>query len=142
MIFVVALLMAVVAIVVIGLSTKPGPAEVGIAIAIASAYIMVLSRITILEERSHLFEYGILAALIYLALAERRRQGRRVPVPALLAIVITTAIGWIDEGIQLLLPSRVYDIWDVGFNALAAFMAVLAIVSLSWARRRAKRQAA
>jgi len=31
-----------------------------------------------------------------------------------------SAFVWLDEGIQWLLPGRVYDLRDVGFNALAA----------------------
>ena len=61
------------------------------------------------EERTHLFEYGIVAVLIYQALSERPQNGRRVPVPALLALVVTALLGWLDEGIQALLPNRVYD---------------------------------
>ncbi|NJN44679.1 MAG: hypothetical protein HC806_08160 [Anaerolineae bacterium] len=40
----------------------------------------------------------------------------------------------IDEGIQFLLPSRVFDPIDIGFNALAGFMAVTGNVALTWAR--------
>ena len=47
-----------------------------------------------------------------------------------------SAFGWLDEGIQWLLPGRVYDLRDVGFNALAAAMAVFGRLALAWARRR------
>ena len=47
----------------------------------------------------------------------------------------TVLLGWLDEGIQWLLPNRVYDIRDVGFNALAAVMAVGASLALSRARQ-------
>lgn len=33
----------------------------------------------------------------------------------------------------MLLPSRVYDLVDVGFNAIAAFMAICASVFMAWA---------
>ena len=81
-------------------------------------------------------EYGIVAALIYQALIERVHNGRRVPIPAILAVVMTALLGWLDEGIQELLPNSVYDIRDVGFNALAGLMAIAAILTLIRARRQ------
>jgi hypothetical protein len=87
------------------------------------------------EERLHLLEYGVVAALVYFALVERRENGRSLPTsPALMAILITAALGWIDEGIQELLPSRVYDLRDVAFNAAAGVLAVGTIVLLERVR--------
>ena len=57
-------------------------------------------------------------------------------VPAALAVGATALLGWIDEGIQAILPNRVYDIRDVGFNALAGLMAVAAGLVLAWVRQR------
>ena len=51
------------------------------------------------------------------------------------AVVATALLGWLDEGIQWLLPKRVYDRLDVGFNALAGLAAVSAILFMEWARR-------
>jgi hypothetical protein len=82
-------------------------------------------------HRTHLFEYGLVAVLIYQALAERRRGGGRVRAPAALALGLTVLLGWLDEGIQWILPNRVYDIVDVGFNALAGFMAIAASLVLA-----------
>ena len=73
---------------------------------------------------------------MYAALAERARQGRRVPMPAVLAIAGTSAVGLLDECIQLFVPSRVFDPWDILFNVLAASLAVGASVALGWGRRR------
>ena len=56
--------------------------------------------------------------------------------PALVAVLLTAAFGWIDEGIQALLPSRVYDLRDVAFNAIAGLMTVTAMVALTWAEQR------
>ena len=52
---------------------------------------------------------------------------------------MTALLGWIDEGIQFLLPNRVYDIIDVGFNALAGLMAVVAMLVLGWARKQGEK---
>jgi hypothetical protein len=122
------------AIVTQGLKVRPGGAEIGVALGVAAVYLMTFARLGI-PERSHLFEYGVVALFIHEALRERASQGRRVPVPALLAIAATTLIGGLDEGIQVLLPSRVFDPLDMLVNAVAAVMAVMASVALAWARR-------
>ena len=61
---------------------------------------------------------------IYQALRERARHGAGVRVPALLALVVTALLGWLDEGIQALLPNRVYDNFDVLSNAVAALIGI------------------
>jgi VanZ family protein len=81
-----------------------------------------------------------LAVFIHEALTERASQGRRVPVPALLAIPATSLLGVIDECIQAFLPSRVFDSRDILFNVLAGVMAVAASVALGWARLRVGRR--
>jgi hypothetical protein len=118
---------------------RPGLREIGVVLGVTAVYGMVWVRIQIPEERTHLFEYGLVAVLIYQALIERRRQGRRVPVPALLAVALTALLGWLDEGIQSSLPNRVYDMRDVGLSALAGGMAIAASLALAWARRRVGR---
>ena len=117
------------------IKSRPGPGEIGVAFGIAAVYLIAWVRIPIPEERTHLIEYSLVAILIYLALKERQQNGRRVPAPALLAIVATALLGLLDESIQAILPNRVFDFIDVGFNAGAGFMAVAAILALAWARR-------
>ena len=119
-----------------GLKTRPGGAEIAVALGVATVYLLVFFRMA-LPERSHLFEYSVVAVFIYEALAERASQGRRVPVPALLTILATSLVGVLDECIQSMLPSRMFDPADILFNFLAALMAVVASVALGWARRRA-----
>ncbi len=118
-----------------GLRVRPGGAEVAVFIGVATAYLLVLTRMTIPTERSHLIEYSIVGVLIYEALTERKRRGRRVPLPPVLAVLITVALGAVDEGIQWLLPNRVFDPVDILFNTLAGTMAVAASAALTWARR-------
>ncbi len=67
------------------------------------------------------------------------RNGRIVPAPSVLTVVATALLGLLDEGIQVLIPNRVFDIRDVGFNALAGLIAVAASVALAWVRKRRKR---
>ena len=118
-----------------GLKVRPSGAEIGVALGVAAAYLLVVVRMSVPTERSHLVEYGVVAVFILEALRERRGHGRRVPTPALLAIAAASLVGVIDEGIQKLLPSRVFDPVDILFNVLAAVMAVVASVALRRARR-------
>ena len=122
-------------VLVIGLRRRPGGLEIGVALGVATAYYMVLVRMALPEERTHLIEYGVVAVLIHEALKERASGGRHVPGPALLAVLAAAAVGAIDEGIQRFLPTRVFDLEDILFNVLAAVMAVASSVALSWARR-------
>ena len=117
-----------------GLRVRPGGAEIAVALGVAAAYLLVLVRMSIPTERSHLIEYGVVALFIHEALAERARHGRRVPAPALLAVVAAGLVGVLDECLQLLIPSRVFDPVDMLFNVLAATMAVTASSALRWAR--------
>ncbi len=123
-------------IVAFAVRARPGKVEIGVLLGVIATYLMVFLRMTIPEERSHLIEYGVVATFIFEALKERASQARGVPVPALLAVAMTACLGAIDEGIQLFLPSRVFDLRDILFNALAGLMAVAASIVLSWARRR------
>ncbi len=136
--FILAFFLIWVAIVTHGLRVRPGGIEIAVAIGVAAVYLMVIARLGI-PERSHLFEYGVVAILIYESLTERASRGRRVPAPALLAIVATSSIGAVDECIQAIMPSRVFAWLDMLFNVIAAVMAVVASAALSWARRAASR---
>jgi hypothetical protein len=134
--FLVGCLLVLAAVVTQGLRTLPGRAEVGVALGIAAVYILVFVRMAIPTERSHIVEYGVVAAFTYAALTERASQGRRAPMPALFAIGVTGLVGAIDECIQAFIPSRVFDPLDMLFNVAAGASAVLSILALSGARRR------
>ncbi len=107
---------------------------------VASVYLLLLVAVPMLpEERLHFLEYGLVAVLVYEALRERREVGAMQSVgsrrgwgrtsPSLLAVALTGLAGWLDEGIQALLPDRYYDLRDVAFNTVAA---VLAVGSVKW----------
>lgn len=134
--FTLAFLLVVAAIVGSALKRRPGRREIWVALGVTAVFGMVVVRMGIgPEERTHLFEYGLLAVLVHQALTERVRNGRRVPIPAILTIAVTALLGWVDEGIQAILPNRLYDIRDVGVNALAGLMAIVASVVLARARQ-------
>ncbi len=139
-------LVTLVTISILFVRTRPGRAELAVGVGIVIVYVMAWLRIGVAtpEERTHLFEYSLVAALVHEALLERRENGRRVPAPAILALVISVLLGWLDEGIQSLLPNRVYDPVDVLFNALAATIIIGARWILAFVRRwaRARRSSA
>ncbi len=131
-------LVALVVISVLFIRRRPGRAGIAAGAGILIVYLLAWIRIGVAtpEERTHLFEYSLVAALVHEALLERRENGRRVPVPAILALVISILLGWLDEGIQSLLPNRVYDTIDILFNALAATMIIGARSTLAFVQRR------
>jgi hypothetical protein len=93
----------------------------------AATYMAILPRLEVIQERVHFLQYGLLSGIFFLAL---RARALRLGLPTLLASVAiatiaTAAVGWGDEGIQALVPSRVYDLRDVGFNALAGLLAAV-----------------
>lgn len=59
---------------------RPGRRDIWAIVGVATVYGMIVVRMGVTAaERSHLFEYGLVAVLIYSALVERRAGGRRVP---------------------------------------------------------------
>jgi VanZ family protein len=120
------------------LARSPGRREVAALALFVGLYLLALWPIRMPEERFHLVEYGLLGGLIYAALLERRRPGApmRWSAPlAAAAVALTGLAGWLDEGIQYLLPNRHYDWVDVRLNLLAAVLAVGALAARAEARR-------
>ncbi len=130
-------LVSLVVISILFVSRRPGRAEIAAGAGILIVYLMAWLRIGVAtpEERTHLFEYSLVAALVHEALLERRENGRFVPVPAILALIISILLGWLDEGIQSLLPNRVFDLIDIAFNSLAVTMIIGARWILAFVRQ-------
>lgn len=84
------------------------------------------------EEKLHFIEYGLVALLAFAAAPMKLHRWRRY----LFAAVLCAIAGWIDEGIQALLPTRYYDLRDVGFNAAAGVMALAALALFRSIARR------
>ncbi len=119
-----------------GLKKRPHKTEIAIWLGVMAVYILVMARMAIPEERSHLIEYSVVGIIIHEALKERASNGKRIPKPAVLAIFITALAGLIDECIQALLPNRIFDLFDISFNALAGLMAIGSSSLISWVRAR------
>jgi hypothetical protein len=124
-----------------------GPREWATLVAAGAVYAVLAASMEIVQERAHLVEYGGLALLFREALRARAAAGpapdapsRFRPGPGVGAVLLTAAAGWSDEGVQAILPNRVYDLRDVGFNAAAGALAVAAATVLAVARRRDRRR--
>ena len=92
------------------------------ALMITAIYAAVVFPMSSPEEKLHFLEYGAVAILAIFASSPAWTTLRRFAFAAL----FTLAAGWLDEGIQALLPNRYYDLRDVAFNALAGVMALTA----------------
>jgi len=117
-----------------GLTSFPKLKEIFVTIITVIIYWLILSEIDHTEERIHVIIYGIVALLIHAALKERSAHGQGIPLSNVAVIGITAVIGTIDEVIQLGLSSRVFDIYDIWYDVLAALLAVSFNISLRWAR--------
>ncbi len=106
----------------------------------ALLYLALLCQLDVVQERFHLLEYGVLALALRRAWSEGLANRWRGPALArratVAACVSAVAAGWGDELVQALLPNRVYDLRDVGINALAAALALGAEAAIGWARER------
>lgn len=126
----------------IWLRSRPGRWEAVAMALFGLVYGGAVLRMERAEEALHFLEYGAFAALLYAALDERRRAGppggwlARPGVPSATTVLATAAAGWLDEGIQGLLPSRVYDLRDVAFNATAGVIVTAAFAVRTRIRRR------
>ena len=100
---------------------------------VGAIYTAIALAMEVPQERLHLVEYGALALLIRTAIAESaavRQLGNRVSNVGVWALGLATAVGWLDEAVQGVLPNRMYDLRDVAFNALAAALALCAAAAL------------
>ncbi len=76
------------------------------------ALVLLGAQIDIPEERIHLLQYGILGYLITWAIRPKFVGFAGFSI----VLIIGTFIGLGDEMIQWVLPSRVFDWWDIGYN--------------------------
>lgn len=139
LLFMLGCLIVLVMMITRGLSRKPGIIEILIGAGVFTVFMMVFVRMLSPVERSHVFEYTIVAIFVHEALLERKANGRNIRYPAVMAFLITTLFGVIDECLQLLIPARVFDPLDMLFNAFAAFMAVVVNVILQWVVKKFRR---
>jgi len=95
------------------------------------------------QERLHYVGYGLLAGLLYAGWKntasvsiEETAQHPGWIRPAFLALVVGSAIGLLDELLQILWPRRYFDWADVRINVLAVAVGVLVAVPVVNALQR------
>lgn len=74
-------------------------------------------------EAFHFVQYGILAGLLFYALSWQHSNVLIYP----LVILATSIVGIADEGLQWLIPNRVWGLSDIGINCMAGAIVALAI---------------
>jgi len=89
---------------------------------VCSVFLIFIKNLKLPEERVHFLEYGLCGFLFMDASALKKWAGWR---KAALAVMLAIAAGVIDELIQGILPSRVYDIRDIYFNSVAGIGGVV-----------------
>lgn len=75
------------------------------------------------EEAIHFLEYGVLGFLLYRALQPRILDASVFVAAALVGILV----GTVDEIIQWIVPGRYWDFRDIGLNAGACVLTLIAI---------------
>lgn len=91
-------------------------------LAVIAAWIAWRS-VTLREEAIHYVQYGVLSLLLYRALAHRTHDSGIY----LVATMIGTLIGLLDETVQWLAPKRVFGLQDVWLNLTAVALVQAAI---------------
>ena len=114
--------------------TRPTKIEVALIIGIAAIYLMLILRLG-LPERSHMIEYSVLAIAIHKAFIERQKHFPNIS-PASMAILLASLIGVIDECIQLFIPNRVFDYYDIAFNGMVVLTAIFFHLLMGWLRKK------
>ena len=77
------------------------------------------------EEAIHVLEYGILGLLVYRALTHRVQD---ISI-YLMATLVVGFIGVLDEYVQWVIPTRVFDLRDIRTNLLAGGLSQVAIAA-------------
>lgn len=122
--------------VALGRARRLAPGRLAWIFGVAALYALASARLCERpEEAIHFVEYGVLAALAFRALGHRVRDAGIYVAAAGLGI----AVGILDEGLQWLAPLRIWDLRDVGLNALGAVLVQPALVfglRPAWVRPR------
>jgi len=87
------------------------------------AYIYGLIILPYPEEKIHFIEYGFLAYLVFKAI----RIDVQKPVAYGYAFILVLIVGWVDEGIQYLLPNRYYQTEDVILNSISGALGLFLV---------------
>ncbi|MBL7129856.1 MAG: VanZ family protein [Candidatus Omnitrophica bacterium] len=90
---------------------------------LAFAYAWSLGKLKLSIEKIHFVEYGLLSLFVFRAL----RHNIRDKSIYLCSGIVVFCLGFLDEGIQYILPNRVYETKDVVVNGFAGLLGLLLI---------------
>jgi len=90
-------------------------------IGIAIGYGLFLATVELPSERIHFLEYGVLGWLLMNALSHDYNSHALLLVAALMIVIL----GFVDEGIQWVLPNRFFELRDVGMNTAGGLLGIL-----------------
>lgn len=88
-------------------------------ICVALAVILFSRQLPQFEERIHLLQYGIVGFLWTYAFSCRQRRGSSI-LPAGAGFLAALVTACLDESIQAILPYRVGDFRDIGFDLVGS----------------------
>ena len=91
-----------------------------------------------LTERSHIIEYSVLTYCVYQALTIRYDQKWTPFQIGLSTFLVCTLLGFLDEGIQTLLPQRIGSWEDIVFDVGAVIFTISSLSFFGAIRRRIK----
>jgi len=94
-----------------------------IVIMVVLAYVYGLVTLQLSSEKIHFIEYGFLAYLVIKAISLDIKK----PIAYGFAFLLVSIIGWIDEGIQNILPNRYYSMDDVILNSISGALVLLLV---------------
>jgi VanZ family protein len=83
----------------------------------------------------HMFEFGVLAFLLYRAFRFQTKLNRLAARPVFYATLLTILYGPMDEFHQLLTPGRSFDPFDM----IADMLGALGFAAIFWAVTKARR---
>lgn len=90
---------------------------------ICCLYGLIIYILELPEEQVHFIEYGILSALVYVAITHDINNRSIYFLSSLIVFVFGTG----DEVIQWILPNRFFDIRDIVMNGIAGILVQLLI---------------
>ena len=133
-IFVTGMVLVAAVIIAYALSSKMHWWQFILILGILAVYLMLFLRLG-LAERSHLIEYSVLSIFVAKATEERSQQVR-IKYPLAIAFGISFLVGITDECLQIMMPSRHFDLQDIIFNGFVITVALGARATMSFVRKK------
>ena len=109
------------ALFVFTIRNNPGLIRIAAVMLILIVGLILAWQMRIPEEKIHILEYGVLGWFAARDLISTQKRIRGI----ILACIFSTFIGISDEVFQAILPYRVFDFRDIGFNSLGGMWGII-----------------